>query len=463
MSEYIEKLYTQGKEAYEKLDGMKQEAIDAMLKSAALNVLKHSEELATAISEEVGMGDPATFQMTMKLFPLVYYNYLKGKPAVGVIDDDPDKKIRTYGKPMGVVACLTPSTTNISNGFEISLKAIKSGNAVVLAPHPRAWKASKMLANVMMEGIKAAGGPDNLIQSIEDPSVERSDEIMKICDVVVGTGGADMVKAAYSSGTPAFGVGQGNVPVFISKNYPAEELATKVVPGIVADRCSGNGTPCTCPQHILIPRSRAEEIIGMFEASKAFVVENKEDVDRIRNVIFPNGGTRINREVVGRSGKRIAKMYELEVPEDTRAIMIRVPDGSTADNEVLLREILNPTLRFQFYDDAAEAFEIARKCLFVEGAGHSAQIFSYDEDEIDMAARRLPVVRILVRQHGGGVANLGLQNGLAPATSVGGGTWGGNILSDNISHQTLLNHTMVIYPISEGHIPSFEEAFDIQK
>lgn len=461
MSEYIEKLYQNGRAAYWEMEEKSQDEIDAILKSICLTVLPKAEELGKSIAEEVGMGDPATFVGTMQLFPLVFYNYMKDKPAIGVIDDDPQLKIRTYGKAMGVVACLTPSTTNISNGLEMTLKAIKSGNAIIHAPHPKCWKTFKKMVEIMMEGVKAAGGPDNLIQTVEAPSIDMTNELMSTCDVVVGTGGADMVHAAYSSGTPAFGVGQGNVPVLISESYPAEELAQKVIPGIIADRCAGNGTPCTCPQHILIPRSRADEILGLFQANGAYLVDQKEDVDRIRDVVFPDGGTRINRAIVGRSGKKIAAMYGLEVPETTKVILIKLEDGSTAETERLLREILNPTIRFQLYDNYADAVEIARKCLFVEGAGHSSQIFSYDEAEIDLAARRLPVVRILVRQHGDGVANLLLANGMAPATSVGGGTWGGNSLSDNVSHKTLLNMTKVIYPISEGSVPKFEDVFDI--
>lgn len=455
---YIQDLYEKGTTAYWAIADYTQEQIDTMLEAMAKTVFHHSDELGEMVYNEVGMGDPQMTSNLMKMFPLCHWNYLKDKNAFGLLSDDKETMIQTYGKAMGVVCCLTPSTTHISNGFELVMKAVKSGNAIILAPHPRAWKSSKRLAEIFQEAIKETGGPDNLVQSIENPTVELSAECMSTCDVVVGTGGAEMVKAAYSSGTPAFGVGQGNVPVVISAAYPAEELH-QVIPMIVYDRSAGGGNSCTCPQHILIPRSRQDEIMNIFKASGAFVIEDEAIIDNIREVVFPGGGTRINRDIVGHSATAIANAYGIEVPEGTQIIMLKVKDGSRGSEDVLFQEIMNPTLRFQFYDDYKDAIEIMRDCLFNMGAGHSAQIWSYDQNEIDLAAKRLPVVRVLVRQIGAGVANLTLQNGLSPSTSVGCGTWGGNGFSDNVSYRTLQNHTMVIYPISEGHIPTYEEVF----
>ena len=454
----IQELYNKGNRAYWAIADFTQDQIDIMLGKMAKIVHDHAEELGQMAYEECEMGTADDYIGYMKIFPLCYWSYMKGKKSFGMIDDNPQTKIQTYGKAMGVVACLTPSTTNISNGFEISMKAVKSGNAIIIAPHPRAWKASKRLAEYLQVAIKSAGGPDNLVQSIENPSLEDTTDLMAICDVVVGTGGASMVKAAYSSGTPAFGVGQGNVPVVVSATYPADEVLN-VVKTILSDRYSGGGVGCTCPQIVFLPRSRKDEFMKLFAENGAYIVEDGEVIDRIREVVFPDGGRRINREVVGQSAQVLAKMYGLTIPEGTNTIMLKLKDGVRAGEDVLNQEIMNPTLRYQFYDDFAKATEIARANLFYEGAGHSTQLWSYEQKEIDLYARRIPVVRLLIRQGAIGAANITLQNGIAPSTTVGCGTWGGNSFSDNLDYTTLQNHTLVLYPLNDGSIPTAEECF----
>lgn len=456
---YIQRLYDKGTAAYWAIADYSQEQIDAMLERMAAIVYDHADELGNMVFEETQLGDRSAHIRLMHVFPVAFWSYLKGKNAFGLLKDDPQRGIQTYGKAMGVVGCLTPSTTNISNAFENTMKAVKSGNAIVLAPHPRAWRSHKRMVELMQEGIKAVGGPDNLVQSIEDPTIEMSGELMATCDVVVGTGGAEMVKAAYSSGTPAFGVGQGCVPVIISPTYPADEI-DGITATNLADRANNNGMPCTCPQMIYIPRSRKEEILASYVKNGAFLVEDADAIQGIRDLVFPNGGRSINRAVVGQPAAKIAQMYGIgEIPEGTKVLMLPVADGAYGGMDVLCQEIMNPTLRFQVYDDYAQAVELARKGLFYEGAGHSAQIFSYEQAEIDLFARRIPVVRVLVRQGSAGVPNLTLSNGLAPSTSVGCGTWGGNSFSDNLDFTTLQNHTMVIYPLDAKGLPTAKELF----
>lgn len=462
MSEYIQNQYKKGTQAYWAIADFTQEQIDGMLEKMALRTYEHAEELGTMVAEETQMGDAATNIGSMQRFPLFIWHYLKGKNSFGLLEDNQDIKIQTYGKAMGVVACLTPSTTHISNGFEMCMKAVKSGNAIVLGPHPRAWKSAKRLVEVLSAAVKEAGGPDNLIQSVEDPTIELTAELMAVCDVVVGTGGADMVHAAYSSGTPAFGVGQGNVPVILSESYPKDEMA-KAVATVAMDRWLAGGVACTSPQFIFCPRSRKDEVLELYQKNGACYIEDKETIDRIRSVCFPDGDGRINRKVVGINAMKLAKAYGVDAPEGTRLFLLKVEDGTIAEDDLLYHEIMNPTSRIQFYDDYKTAVELARRNLFYEGAGHSAQIWSFDQDEIDYAAKRLPVVRVLVRQGANGVSNLTLQNGLAPSTSVGCGTWGGNGFSDNTNYTTLQNHTMVIYPVRDPKIPSFEEVFGKQE
>lgn len=457
-TDYVQGLYKQGTDAYWAIADYTQEQIDNMLERMAAKVYKHADELAHMVFNETKLGDLNDQIRLMHVFPVAFWSYLKGKNAFGLLKNDPETGIETYGKAMGVVAILTPSTTNITNGFEICMKSIKSGNAAILAPHPRAWKSHKRMVEILQEAIQEVGGPDNLVQSLEDPSIEMSGELMATCDVVVGTGGADMVKAAYSSGTPAFGVGQGNVPVILSAAYPADEIDS-FTKQVIGDRANNNGMPCTCPQMVFLPCSRKEEVMASFAKNGAHIIEDEAVIAKIRDIVFPGGERRINRAVVGLPATEIAKLYGIEVPESARVIMLKLKDGVCGGEDVLNQEIMNPTLRFQFYDDYAEAVQIARTNLFFEGAGHSAQIWSYDKKEIDLFARRIPVVRALVRQGSPAVPNLTLSNGLAPSTSVGCGTWGGNSFSDNLNYTTLQNHTLVVYPLRKGELPTAEELF----
>ncbi len=455
---YVQDLYKKGTEAYWAIADYDQEQIDVMLERMAAIVYKHADELGEMVYEETGLGDRNAHMRLMHVFPIAFWSYLKGKNAFGLLKDDKERGLQTYGKAMGVAAVLTPSTTNITNAFENVMKCVKSGNAVILAPHPRAWKTHKKMVEYLQEAIETAGGPEGLVQSLEDPTIDMTGELMKACDVVIGTGGADMVKAAYSSGTPAFGVGQGCVPVVISESYPADEIDAVTALNI-ADRANNNGMPCTCPQMIYIPRSRKEEFLESYRKNGAYITEEQKDIDRIREVCFPEGKAYLNRKIVGLPASKLAESYDLEIPEGTKVIMIPVPDGTWGEMDLLCKEIMNPTMRYQFYDDYAEAIETARKGLFYEGAGHSAQIFSYEQGEIDLAARRIPVVRLLIRQGSAGVPNLTLSNGLAPSTSVGCGTWGGTSFSDNLDYTLLQNHTIVVYPQEMKPLPTAEELF----
>lgn len=454
----INELYENATKAYWAIADWDQEKIDTMLEHMAAAVFKNATELGAMVYEETKIGDPETCVMLMHAFPVSFWSYLKGKDAFGLLKDDKARGIKTYGKAMGVVACLTPSTTHITNGFENIMKSLKSGNAVIMAPHPLAWKSHKRMIEIMMEAGKEVGAPDYLIQSLEEPTIEDTGKLMSTCDVVVGTGGAEMVKAAYSSGTPAFGVGQGCVPVLYSPTWPAEEVEKYTQMNII-DRITNGGVPCTCPQMVYIPRSREAEFVEAYKKNGAFLIEDKETIDRIRDVVFPDGGTRINRKVVGKPIRKLAEMYGVKIPEGAQAFLIRMPSGVYGAMDTLCCEIMNCTLRYQVYDSFEEAVELARKGLFFEGAGHSAQVFSYSEDEIELAAKRLPVVRLMVRQGSAGVPNLFHQNGLAPSTSVGCGTWGGTSFSDNLDYTLLQNHTMVVYPQGEGGLPTPEELF----
>lgn len=457
----IQEMYQKAKAAQMVMEDMTQEQIDKIVAGMARTTYKNAEELGNMVTEELRMGGTAAYNIaSLQRFSTVYGGYLKGKPSVGKLSEDKEKKITVYGKPMGVVACLAPSTTHIFNFFEIALKAVKAGNGIICSPHPRAWKATRRMAELLQEAVIKAGGPADLIQSIEDPTIELTNELMHTCDVVVGTGGAEMVKAAYSSGKPAFGVGQGNGQVIISRTYngiTAEQLAQTTV----NDNEIMGGVTCNSPQTIFIPRERSEEFIKAFEEAGVYMIYDEETIERIRKVIFPDGD-RINRAIVGQPIETILKAYEIDAPEGTREIGIKLDDKARGREDVLNKEIMNRTLRFKFYDDFADAVEIARANMFYEGAGHTAILWSDEPDEVALFGHRIPSVRCLINQGSTGTVNVNFANGMPTSSCIGCGTWGGNSISENLDYTTLLNKTHVIYQTNEPYGFTPEEAFGLE-
>ncbi|HEX7081816.1 MAG TPA: aldehyde dehydrogenase family protein [Gammaproteobacteria bacterium] len=446
----IQNLVEKARAAQAAFEAFSQEQVDAIVRDIGKYVYDNAEMLARMAVDETGIGDYSDKVLKNKGKARIIWNSLKGKKSRGVIGEEPENNLVLVAKPMGVVASVTPVTNPIVTPMCNCMFAIKTGNAVIFAPHPKAQKCTRHLTNEFMRIVKAHGGPDDLIQMVENGSVEKTQELMRSVDVVVATGGAAMVKSAYSSGKPSFGVGAGNVPVIIDRDVDLKEAVEKIVAGAAFD----NGIICSHEQFVLAPEERYQETLEAFAATgKVWFTNDEAQIQKIRDVVFPGG--QLNKDVVGKPAREVGRMAGVDVPESARLIL--VPARGAGEADVLAREKLCPVIAILPYKEFTEAVEKAKANLLVEGAGHSAAVHSNNEEHIRSAGVALPVSRLVVNQASSLTAGGSLTNGFAPTTTLGCGSWGGNSISENLDYKHLMNVSRIGKVISGKKVPTDEE------
>jgi succinate-semialdehyde dehydrogenase len=275
---------------------------------------------------------------------------------------------------------------------------------------------------------------------------------MKTVDVVIATGGAGMVKAAYSSGKPAYGVGPGNVQCIIDEGYDYEDA----VPKIIVGRKFDNGIICSGEQSVIIPEKDEKKILDIFKENGAFILENEEDVEKLRNTIFENNAN--SRHTVGQSVQKIAGLAKIDVPEGTKVIMAKAKGPGNKD--LLSKEKMCPVLAIYTYNGFDEAMEIAQTNLNLEGKGHTCSIHSNNEENIKNAGVHITVSRFVINQPSSTTAGGSLQNGFAPTTTLGCGTWGNNIISENFTYKHMINVSRIGRFLEDKKVPTDEEIWD---
>ncbi len=299
----------------------------------------------------------------------------------------------------------------------------------------------------MNSEIKRLGGPDNLIQIIREPSIQATQELMSKVDVLVATGGPAMVQSAYSSGKPSFGVGPGNVQVIFDTDTDYADATNKAITGRIFD----NGIICSGEQSIIAQKDDYSSVIDACIANGAFYIENQEVADKLRNTLFEDG--HIAGRVVGQSVQDIAKMAGIEVPENARVILIK-SNGSADD--ILRKEKMCPVMVAFEYDTFDDAVAIAKHNLNMEGAGHTTAIHSNNDAHITQVGLALPISRLVVNEASSLTAGGSLQNGFAPTTTLGCGSWGNNSISENLDYKHLINVSRVGYTHNKA-VPTDEE------
>jgi succinate-semialdehyde dehydrogenase len=303
-----------------------------------------------------------------------------------------------------------------------------------------------------MKIVKKHGGPDNLIQTIKKGSVEKTQELMRSVDVVVATGGGAMVKSAYSSGKPSYGVGAGNVPVIIDRGVDLKDAVDKIVLGASFD----NGIICSHEQFVLAPEEDYTETLKLFGATgKVWFTDDEAQIQKLREVVFPDG--HLNKDVVGKTPRHIGQMAGIDVPESARLILL--PASGAGTDDLLAKEKLCPVIAILPYKDFPEAVQKAKANLLVEGAGHSAALHSNNEAHIRDAGVALPVSRLVINQPSSLTAGGSLTNGFAPTTTLGCGSWGGNSISENLDYKHLMNVSRIGKVIENKVVPTDEEIF----
>jgi succinate-semialdehyde dehydrogenase len=416
-----------------------QEQVDAIIKDFSKIVYDNAEMFARLAVSETDMGVYEDKVKKKKGKARIIWNDLKGKKSVGVISRDDKTGITRVARPLGVVAAITPCTNPVVTPMCNAMFAIKGRNSIIIAPHPRAKNCGKVLVDMYRKVLEKHNAPKDLVITIENPSTAISQVLMASCDVTIATGGMGMVKAAYSSGKPAYGVGVGNVQCIIDRDY--DYLVA--VPKIIEGRKFDNGIICSGEQSIIIPEEMLGEIINEFKNNGCYYTDDEEEVDIFTDIIFPNGV--MNKHLVGKNAYEVARRVGIEIDPETKVILLK--PKFLGSQSLLSKEKMCPVISVYTYKTWEEALSIAKANLDVEGKGHSVVIHSENRSNIEEAANKLAVCRVLVNQICSTMNGGSFFNSLTPTTTLGCGSWGNNSISENLGYEHLLNITKVSFPI----------------
>ena len=450
---YIDQYIERAKKAQQTFEKFSQEAIDEIVMTVAKTVHDHAEYLAEIAVDETGMGVVADKIAKNKGKARIIWNNLKGKKSTGIIEQSEETGITKIAKPIGVVAAITPCTNPIVTPMSNIMFALKGGNAIIITPHHKAIRCSTVTVELINAAIAKLGAPENLIQILDMQSRENTKNLISSADVVIATGGMGMVKAAYSSGKPALGVGAGNVQCIIDSDADIETAA----PQIIAGRIFDNGIICSGEQSIIMPEDHYEEMLAAFQRNGAFIIREPKDKEAMRAAMFDGGA--MNRHAVGQSVQTVAKLAGLQIPEETRVIIVEA-DGS-GENDLLAKEKMCPVLSAYKYKNFEEGVEIARANLEAEGKGHSVSIHSNNTEHIEFAGKALCVSRFVINQTCATSAGGSFYNGLAPTNTLGCGSWGNNSISENLDYKHLINISRIAYHMKDNHVPTDEELWSL--
>ena len=447
--EYVEGLVEKARAAQKQIENYTQEQVDALCREIARTVYDNAEMLAKMAVEETRMGIYENKVAKNKGTARVIWNDLKGKKSVGIINRYPEQGIIEVAKPMGVVAAITPTTNPIVTPMCNAMFAVKGRNAIIVGPHPRSRECSTKTVELINERLAKLGAPENLIQCVPEPTMEISGLLMKTCDVVLATGGPGVVKAAYSSGKPSYGVGAGNVQCILDDDVDY----AKTVPMIIEGRIFDNGIICSGEQNAITPAAKADELIAEYKKNGGVLVDDPAQIDALREAMFPGGV--MNKDLVGQSALKVAEAAGIKVPSDTRVLLVKAPAYGKED--YFSKEKMCPVMSLYTYNTWEEAIAIADANLAVEGRGHSVAIHSNNQEHIEAAAEVLPVSRFLINQvcatNNGG----SLFNSLSATTTLGCGSWGGNTISENLSWKHLFNVSRIATVRPGAAAPTDEE------
>lgn len=440
--------------AFQKYRFFSQQQIDEVVEAMAEAGRANARRLAEMAVEETGYGNVRDKIAKNLLNADLLVRTIRGMKTVGVLREIPEEKIVEIGVPCGVVAAIVPCTNPTSTVIYKALISLKAGNTVVISPHPRAVRCTRETAELLHEAARQAGAPEDVILCLEKPTLEATQALMRHehTAVILATGGHGMVRAAYSSGKPAFGVGPGNVPVLLDTSYPVAEA----VKGIVEGKAFDYGTVCSSEQTLVAERSLREPVLAALRAEKAYLCSEQEKEALARVLVRPN--LQINPDCVGQAPTKLARMAGFEVPPDTSILAVEL--AGVGREHPLSVEKLSPVLALRFVRDFEEALQTCEAVLRFGGLGHTCVIWSKDEARIREFGARMPAFRVLVNTPGPH-GSVGITTKLMPAMTLGCGAMGGNSTSDNVGPQHLINIKRVAWKVREAAealpLPPYEE------
>ncbi len=410
-----------------------QEQVDHIFFEAAMAANKARIPLAKMAVEETGMGVMEDKVIKNHYASEYIYHAYRNTKTVGVLEEDPAFGIKKIAEPIGLVAAVIPTTNPTSTAIFKALLCLKTRNAILISPHPRAKKCTAEAARIVYEAAVKAGAPEGIIGCIEFPSLELTGELMHEADIILATGGPGMVHAAYSSGKPALGVGAGNTPVIIDETADIK-LA---VSSIIHSKTFDNGMICASEQSVTVLDSIYDEVRAEFARRGCYFLKGDE-LDQVRHTILINGA--LNAKIVGQSAHTIAALAGVDVPEETKILIGEVE--SVELSEEFAHEKLSPVLAMYHAKDFDEALDKAEKLVCDGGHGHTASLYIHpaQKEKIMKHAERMEACRIVINTPSsfGGIGDL-YNFKMAPSLTLGCGTWGGNSVSENVGVKHLLN------------------------
>jgi acetaldehyde dehydrogenase (acetylating) len=421
--------------AQKKFAEFSQEQVDAIVEACAKAAAENVEPLARAAVEETGFGNVPDKIVKNTLAAVNVPRAIRGMRTVGILREDREKGIVEVASAIGVVAAVIPSTNPTSTAIYKTLIAIKAQNAIVLSPHPSAIKCICRAATVLDRAALAAGAPEGLIQCMQHTTLEGTRELMRRPEVgvILATGGTSLVRAAYGSGKPAYGVGPGNVPAYIERTADVR----KAVADIIAGKTFDYGTICSSEQAIVAEESVRESALEECRKQGAYFL-SAEEIEKVSRLVFVHGSRTPNTEIVGRAATVIAEMAGIQVPPATRVLIARLEPEQVGREFPLSAEKLSPILAFYAVQNFAAGIAQCRRLLEFGGLGHTCSIHSQNRAAILEFGEAMPAFRVVVNSasvHG----SIGYSTNLFPAMTLGCGAPGGNITSDNIGPQHLMN------------------------
>lgn len=421
------------KKAQEVFATYTQEQVDKIFFEAAIAANKMRIPLAKMAVEETGMGIVEDKVIKNHYASEYIYNAYRNSKTCGVIEEDTAYGIKKIAEPIGLIAAVIPTTNPTSTAIFKTLISLKTRNAIIISPHPRAKKSTIAAAKVVLEAAVKAGAPEGIIGWIDVPSLELTNEVMKNADIILATGGPGMVKAAYSSGKPALGVGAGNTPVIIDDTADV----TLAVNSIIHSKTFDNGMICASEQSVTVVGNIYDNVKSEFVRRGCYFLKG-EELDKVRKTIIINGA--LNAKIVGQSAYTIAKLSGVDVPEDTKILIGEVK--SVDISEEFAHEKLSPVLAMYHAVDFNDAIEKAKQLVADGGYGHTSSLYinTAEKEKMAIHAAAMKTCRILVNTPSshGGIGDL-YNFKLTPSLTLGCGSWGGNSVSENVGIKHLLN------------------------
>ena len=457
---YVAGLVAKGRAAQKIAEGFSQERVDELCEAIAyaLTIPEVALEFGEKLVAESSMGVAKDKQLKMYSKVKGSWAQMKGKKSVGLVDSDKETGIDTYAKPMGVVGAIIPVTNGEATPVVKSLMAVKTRNAIILAPHPRAKKTNLEVTNKIRSVLKKFDAPEDLVQAIgpEYVSIESSQALMKQVDFILATGGTPMVRQAYSSGVPAIGVGTGNVVCIVDETADLAAVADK----LIRSKSFDNATSCSTENNIIV----IEEVYDKWaeEMAKVGAVLIKEDTpekEKILKTLWPESPANhnLNIGIVAKPAIEIARLADVDVPEGTRLIIVE-ENGGYGNEYPFTGEKLSPVAGVRKAKNFDEAVDMMKNILDYQGLGHSVGIHTSIDERGAKLGETIPVSKVVINQPQSLVNSGSWTNGFPMSMTLGCGTWGHNSISHNATWKDLLNYTYISREIPSWQ-PSDEELF----